>query len=229
MTRNEMNLVNMFKSVDLFLTENHEELKAYKPIMDFHESLQLRLMKIDDRSEIQATGTKVQTGLKLNEKTELDRLMLKVSDAMSAEAAATNDLELKLVADWPKSLLNRLREGDYHVKVLQVYKAALAIADKLAQWGVTLEEIESLNTLNTSRQKRTPEIRNVKVVSAQASTELRDHVATQNTDIKETLDKLMKPFSTLKPTLYGHYTNARKVVDRSATQSKPEDDTTPKN
>jgi hypothetical protein len=225
MTRNEMNLVNMFKSVDVFLTENHEAVKVFNPIIELHQRLQAELVEIDDRSEIQANGTKVQTGLKQNEKTELDRIMLKVSDAMSAEAAATNDLELKLVADWPKSLLNRLREGDYHIKVVQVYKAASAIAEKLTKWGVTADEIESLNTLNISRQKRTPDIRNVKVISKQASTELRERIANQNTEIKETLDKLMKPFSTLNPTLYGQYTNARIVVDRSATQTKPKDDT----
>jgi hypothetical protein len=225
MTRNEMNLVNMFKSVDVFLTENHEALKTFNPIIEFHERLQAELVEIDDRTEIQANGTKVQTGLKQNEKTKLDRIMIKVSDAMGAEAAATNDMELKLVADWPKSLLNRLREGDYHVKVVQVYKAASAIADKLERWGVTAEEIESLNTLIISRQKRTPDIRNVRVISKQASTELHERIANQNTEIKEILDKLMKPFSTLNPTLYGHYTNARIVVDKSATQAKPKDDT----
>ena len=225
MTRNEMNLVNMFKTVDGFLTTNHELLTEYPAIIAAHEHLQGEIVTIEELTEIQAQDTKVQTGLKGNEKEELDGVMIKVSDAMAAEAAATNDQELKMIADWPKSLLNRLREGDYHVKVQQVYKAALPLATKLAKWNVTLEEIESLNTLSTSLQKRTPDIRNVKVVSKQASTELHERISLQNTELKETLDKLMKPFSNINPTLHGQYTNARIVIDKSATQAKPKDET----
>ena len=157
---------------------------------------------------------------------ELDRLMIKVSDAMSAVAAATNDMELKLVANWPKSLLNRLREGDYHIKVQQVYKAALPLADKLLVWGVSADEIESLDTLSSSLQKRSPDIRNVKVVSKQASTELRDMVASLQLEVKDTLDKLMKPLNSLNPTLYGEYSNARTIVDKAATQTKAKEEAT---
>ena len=226
MTRNEMNLVNMFKTVDWFLDTNKELLKGYQPIIESHGRLKQGLLVLNDLSEAQAKDTKVQTELKSNEKDELDRTMIKVSDAMSAVAAATNNQELKLIANWPKSLLSRLREGDYHIKVQQIYKAALPLASQLLVWGVSAEEIEALNTLSSSFQKRTPDIRNVKVVSKQASTELRSKVAELNLEVKDTLDKLLKPFSNLNPTLYGQYTNARSIVEKAATQTKPKDDTT---
>jgi hypothetical protein len=226
MTRNEMNLVNMFKTVDWFLDTNKELLKGYQPIIESHGRLKQGLLVLNDLSEAQAKDTKVQTELKSNEKDELDRTMIKVSDAMSAVAAASNNQELKLIANWPKSLLSRLREGDYHIKVQQIYKAALPLASQLLVWGVSAEEIEALNTLSSSFQKRTPDIRNVKVVSKQASTELRSKVAELNMEVKDTLDKLLKPFSNLNPTLYGQYTNARSIVEKAATQAKPKDDTT---
>lgn len=226
MNRKEMNLVNMFRTVDLFMDVNNELLKTYNPIIESHNRLKQGVLFIDNLFEKQATDTKVQTGLKSNEKLELDRIMIKVSDAMSAVAAATNDMELKLVANWPKSLLSRLREGDYHIKAQQVYKAALPLADKLLVWGVSADEIESLNTLSTSFQKRIPDIRNVKVVSKQASTELRDMVASLQLEVKDTLDKLMKPLNGLNPTLYGEYINARTIVDKAATQSKAKEEAT---
>ena len=229
MTRNEMNLVNMFKTVDWFLAVNQNLLSDYPAILVAQSHLQSEIAIIDDLTETQAQGTKVQTGLKSNEKVELDGVMIKVSNAMGAEAAATNNQELKLIADWPKSLLNRLREGDYHVKVQQVYKVALPLAIQLSKWGVTLQEIESLNTLSDSLQKRTPDIRNVKVVSKQASTELRERISLQNTELKDTLDKLMKPLSGINPTLYGQYTNARIVIDKSASQSKSKEEITTAN
>src|ERR1035437_2078474 len=197
MTREEENLVNMFRTTDTFLDTNNDILKEYAPIITTHTRLKNRLVGINQLFEIQTNSTKVQTGLKKNEKKELDRIMIKVSDAMSAEGAATDNKELIMIATWPKSLLNRLREGLYHVKVQQVYKAALPLASKLAVWGVTLREIELLNTLSTSLQQRTPDIQNVKVVSKQASTELREKIVLQNNDIKESLDKLMKPLSNI--------------------------------
>ena len=226
MTRTEENLVNMFRTTDTFLDTNNDSLKEYAPIIATHESLKSRLVVINELVEIQAQDTKVQTGLKANEKVELDRVMIKVSDAMGAEAAATNNQELKMIAEWPKSLLNRLREADYHLKAQQVYKAALPLAAKLAKWAVTLEEIESLNTLSGSLQQRTPDIRNVKVISKQASTELHEKIALQNSELKETMDKLIKPLSNINPTLYGQYLNARTVIDRNASQSKTKNDTT---
>ena len=131
MTRNEMNLVNMFEAVDWFLASNVELLKGYQPIVESHDRITQGLGVIEGLSEAQSTDTKVQTKLKNSEKKALDEKMIKVSDAMSAVAAATNNQELKLIADWPRSLVNRLRENDYYIKVQQVYKAALPLAGDL--------------------------------------------------------------------------------------------------
>lgn len=224
MTRKEMNVVNMLKATELFLTTNNELLKTYEPIIASHTRIKQGLGVIDGLFEAQAKDTLVQTGLKVSEKVELDQYMIKVSDAMCAVAASTNDLELKLIANWPKSLLNRLREGDYHIKVQQVYKAALKLVNELKVWGVTIEDIEMLNILSTSLQKRSPSIRNVKVVSKQASTELHEQVVILQSEIKDTLDKLMKPIGLINPTLYGQYTNARSIMEIAATQVKPKEE-----
>lgn len=226
MTRNEMNLVNMFKAVEWFLTANEELLKVYQSIVESHARITQGLAVIDGLSEAQSADTKVQTGLKNNEKKVLDQRMIKVSDAMSAVAAATNNQELKLIADWPRSLVNRLREGDYYIKAQQIYKAALPLASELAVWGASLRDIESLNILSASMKQRTPERRNTEVVSKQASTELRGNISDLNKELKDTTDKLLKPFATLNPTLFGQYSNARLVMDVAATQKPKEDDST---
>ena len=219
-----MNLVNMFKAVNWFLTANEELLRGYQPIVDSHARITQGLGVIDGLSEAQSANTKVQTGLKNSEKKTLDQILIKVSDAIGAVAAATNNEELKLIAAWPKSLLNRMREGDYYIKVIQVYKAALPLANELQVWGVTMEDIEGLNTHSTSLQQRTPDRRNTVVVSKQASTELHSTVADLNQELKNTTDKLLKPFATLNPTLFGQYSNARLVLDVAATQKPKEDD-----
>ena len=218
MTRKEMNLLNMFKSTDLFLTANKDLLKNFEPIIASGGRIKTGIDVIETLSEKQAKDTKVHTELKVNEKDVLDKLTLKVSTAMSAVAAATNNVELKLVSDLKKSNLIRMRENDYFIKVQSVYKSALPLAAQLVVWGVTADDIEALNTMSNSLQKRTPDIRNVKVVTKQSTAELKQKVAEINLEIKDTLDKLMKPMNVLNPTLYGQYTNARKILDKAATQ-----------
>ena len=226
MTRNEMNLVNMFKAVDWFLASNIELLKGYQPIVESHTRITQGLGVIDGLFETQSTDTKAQTKIKNNEKKVLDEKMIKVSDAIGAVAAATNDEALKVIADWPRSQVNRLREGNYYIKAQQIYKAAIPLASKLEVWSVSMDDIEALNTLSASLKQRTPDRRNTVGASKQASTELRSNIATLNKELKDTLDKLMKPFATINPTLYGQYSNARTVVDLAATQKPKEDDST---
>ena len=64
MTRNEMNLVNMFKTVDRYFLNNIDFFRAYTPILESHARIQQGLGIIDGLSETQSTDTKVQTGLK---------------------------------------------------------------------------------------------------------------------------------------------------------------------
>lgn len=219
-----MNLVNMFKAVDWFLASNIELLRAYQPIVESHTRITQGLGIIDGLSEAQSADTKVQTKLKNSEKKVLDKTMIKVSDAIGAVAAATNNEALKVITDWPKSLVNRLREGDYYIKAQQIYKAALPLASELGVWGVTMEDIEALNTLSASMKQRTPDRRNTVGATKQASTELRGTIADLNKELKNTTDKLLKPFATLNPTLFGQYCNARLVLDVAATQKPKEDD-----
>ncbi len=225
MTRKEMNLVSMFKTTDLFLTTNNEAIKNYESVVQSHLKIKTGISDIEALSGTQSIGTKVQTELKTNEKTDLDTIVIKVTNAMSAEAAATNNVELKIKASLTKSTLLRLRQIDYHNKIQAIYKAALPIADKLAVWGVTMEDIEALNEKSNSYINRTPDIRNVRVVSKQASADMKKKIYATYDEIKLTLDNLMKPFSSLNPTLYGQYLNARAVVDIAATQKpKPKEE-----
>lgn len=220
MNRKEVNLFNMFRATDQFLETNKAALAGFNPIIASHNRIKAGNAVIDNLSKTQAIGTKVKSGLKKLEKEELDTIAYKVTDALTALAASTNDPELRMIALLEKSTLKRLREVDYNIKIQAIYKAALPYADKLAMWGVTMEDVEALNTKSTSYVLRTPDIRNVQVITKQASTEIHKKVIEIRDEIQDTLDALMKPFNTLNPTLYGQYINARTIVEIAATQSK---------
>lgn len=215
----------MFRASDQFLTTNNAALISFQPIIESHLRIKAGIEQIDDLSKTQAIDTKVKSEMKKLEKAELDAIAYRVADAMSALAAATNDPELRMVAALEKSTLKRLREVDYNIKIQAIYKAALPITNKLIVWGITEEDIEALNTKSISLVQRSPDIRNVKVITKQASTEIHNKVIEIRDEIQGTLDALMKPFNTLNPTLYGQYINARTIVEIAATQTKKTDNT----
>lgn len=220
MNRKELNLLDMFKSLDVFLSNNGEVLAEFLPITTSHIKLKATIVDIDNLSRTQAKDTKTASTIKAEEKIILDETILKVTAAMAAIAAQESNTELRLIAAIEKTTLRRLRQNDYKIKVEIIYKTALTIKEKLKVWGVTDEDLEILSQKSDGIVNSTPDIRNMKVVSKQATTEIREKVNAQLADLRATLDLYMKPFKSMNPTLYGQYLNARQVLDKSATQKK---------
>ena len=225
MNRKEINLFNMSRATEQLIENNYETLKAYPPVIDSYNRIKSLNVLIDELHKKQSVGTKVKSELKSIEKDELDVLTFKIADATKAYAVSINNTELKILATLEKSTLQRLRQINYYVKIQAIYNAALPVADKLAMWGVTPEDVELLNTKSISYKSRTPEIRNSMAVTKQASTDIKSQIMKVKDEIQNTLDPLMKPFSTLQPTLYGQYQNARKIVETAASQAKKNGET----
>lgn len=220
MNRKEMNSLNMFKSLEVFLTDNSALLASYEPIVTIHNKLKLAVADIEALGKTQSIDTKTQSALKAELKESLDENVLKVTAAMSAIAAEKNDTKLRIVSNVEKSHLTRLREADYGIKIKKIYEAALPLVTELAKWGVTQDDVDFLAESANDLITRSPAIRNTRVVTKQASVEIKLKISDTNSLIKLNLDALMKPFKTLNPTLYGQYTNARKILDIAARQHK---------
>ena len=220
MNRKEMNYLNMFKSLEVFLTDNAALLTSYEPIVTIHNKLKLAITDIESLGKTQSTDTKTQSALKAELKESLDENVLKVTAAMSAIAAQRNDTELRMVSDVEKSHLTRLREADYAIKIQKIYEAALPLVAELAKWGVTEDDINLLAENVCDFDTRTPAIRNTKVVTKQASAEVKQKITDTNNLLKLNLDALMKPFKTINPTFYGQYMNARQVLEVAARQHR---------
>ena len=223
MTRTDLNSLNMFKAVELFYFTNDEALAPFEVIKNAGSQIKLMVAEIDDLSKTQSQNTKVETGLKNIERDELNDILDKVIAALGAEAVATQNNELRLSVITNKSDIKRLREADYKIRVDWVYATALPLAVKLVKWGVTAPEIEMLNTKAASFAGRSTVMRNKTAVTKQASTEIKEKIAALSTYLRNDVDTLMAPFATLNPTLYGQYKNARKIVEKAATQAKKPD------
>ena len=223
MTRADLNLLNMFRAVDLFFTKNGEAIATFIPIKNAGAQIKLMVAGIDDLSKTQSQNNKVETGLKNIERVELNNTLDKVIAAIGAEAVATQNSTLRLTVNTYKADIKRLREADFIIRVDAVYALALPLAAKLEAWGVTAADLQLLNSKAASFAGRTTVMRNKTAVTKQASTEIKEKTAALNAYLRNDVDALMEPFAALNPTLYGQYKNARKVVDKAATQTKKPD------
>lgn len=228
MTRTDLNSLNMFKAVELFYSANNEALAPFDAIKNVGVQIKLYVAEIDDLSKIQSQNTKVESGLKNMERGEVDEILDKVIAALGAEAVATQNNALRLSINTDKADIKRLREADFKVRVDAIYKNALPLSANLEKWGVTASDIEMLNTKATSFAGRSSVMRNKTAVTKQASTEIKEKVSALSAYLRNDVDVLMAPFATLNPTLYGQYKNARKVIDKAATQAKKPDTDTEK-
>jgi len=224
MNRKELNELSMLKSVREFLNLNEDALKTYAPIVQAKVRLNADIEEIELLGETQATDTKSEFAIKTYEKQELNANVLKVSAALTAVAASTSDLKLRAVSDIDKTALNRLREGDYNIRVKAIVAAARPIVEQLAVWGVTPADLDAIEDKSGNLMKKIPALHNKKIITKQASVDLKQKLSDTKKDLTDTLDALMLPFQTLNPTLHAQYKSARKLVSLSATHKKPEEE-----
>jgi hypothetical protein len=226
MTRNEQNQFTMMQSVHQFLTINELFFSNNSSLMAVYKQLKVQIDEIDTHSQVQAGNTKADSALKLQNKENIIETVLKVLAGMGAHGASINDTRLKMASNVKISELRRLRDADFVIKIRAIYEIALPIAIELGVWGVEKTDIDSLDRSPNEYMQKSPGIRNVKAKTVQATTDLKLAFDTTNTLIKSTLDPMMLPFKTLKPTFHGEYLIARAIIDLSAsrTKEKPKND-----
>lgn len=213
MNRVEMNQFNMMQSVDQFFTSNQSLISSNPAIVAVCNKLKSLISDINSESKIQAVSTKAGSAVKADLKSSIIDTVLKVAAGMAAHAASTADTRLKIAADITRSELKKMRDADLLIKTHAIHEAALPLVTELAIWGVTKADIDALISIADEYSTQSPDIRNLKVKTVQATTDLKAKFDETNTLIKSTLDPMMLPFKNLNPTFHGEYLNARTIMN----------------
>lgn len=216
MNRNEINLFDMLQSVDEFLTQNASLIQNQPALVSAYTQLHSINEEIFNLNQRQSVSTTTETALKSNQKKEMIQILLKVAGAMAAHAAATDDIKLRLTVTLSEWELKNMRENDLVIKAKAIYDAALPLAAQIASWGVTQAELDLLGVDFTEFKQKTPDIRNMKVQSTQATATLKEKLDEGKTLLKEKIDAMMLPFKSSNPAFYGEYSNTRAIVGRAA-------------
>ena len=216
MNRKEINLSDMLQSVDQFLNKNVTQFQNQTALMLSHTQLHVINGEIFSLSQLQAVDTTVDTKLKGNQKTELIQVVMKVSAVLIAHAAATDNTKLKLSAGASEWELKNMRENDLVIKAKAIYDLALPLLDKLIPWGITQADLDLLGTDYAEFKQKTPENRNQRAQSTQATATLKEKLHEGKTLVKEKIDPMMLTFKALNPSFYAEFVVASTIVDRAA-------------
>lgn len=220
MTRKEINLLNMLKSLVQFFAENPTLLTDKPALKTTVDKLKAFIAEVEALEQAQAIDSKADTALKGETKTTLINAMLKVLAGVAAHAAATNDTRLKMAADVSEYELKKMRDNNLITESRATYELALPLAAELKVWHVEQAHIDALDTNSAAFEAKDPAIKNIKARSSQATAEIKAKLDESYDFVKDTLDAMMLPVKIVNPTVYGHYQNARTIINTAGAHSK---------
>lgn len=220
MTRDQINLLSMLKSVVQFFNENPTLLTGKTALQDALDKLKAYIHEIELLEQEQAKNAKADTALKGETKVALINAILKVFAGIAAHAAATNDTSLKMAVDVSENDLNKLRDNNLIVEAHAAYELALPLAADIAVWEVTQADIDALDTHSAAFDAKDPAIKNIKARSTQATKDMKVKLDKAYNFTKGTLDPMMLPVKMSNPTVYGQYQNARTIINTAGGRSK---------
>lgn len=220
MTRKSINLLSMLKSVVQFYAENPTLLTDKPALQAALEKLKAFIHQIELLEQEQAKNTKAETALKGETKVTLINAILKVLGGVAAHAAATNDTRLKMEADVTEYELKKMRDNSLILEAHAAHELATDIAAELVIWNVTQADIDAIDTNSAAFDAKDPAIKNIKARSAQATADIKAKLDEAYNFTKDSVDAMMLPFKISNPTAYGHYQNARTIINTAGGHSK---------
>jgi len=220
MTRKEINLLSMLKSIVQFYNENPLLISDKPALQAAVEKLKAYIAEVEALEQAQIKDSKADTALKGETKADLINAMLKVYAGVAAHGAATNDTRLKMAADVTERELKKMRGSDLIAEARALYELAVPIAPQLIIWHVMQADIEALDTNSAAFDAKDPAIKNIKARSAKATTDIKAKLNEAYDFTKDSLDAMMLPFKIVNPLAYGHYQNAREIIHLAGAHSK---------
>jgi len=212
MTRKEINLLSMLKSIVQFYNENPLLISDKPALQAAVEKLKAYIAEVEALEQAQIKDSKADTALKGETKADLINAMLKVYAGVAAHGAATNDTRLKMAADVTERELKKMRGSDLIAEARALYELAVPIAPQLIIWHVMQADIEALDTNSAAFDAKDPAIKNIKARSAQATADIKAKLDEAYNFTKDSLDAMMLPFKSVNPVAYGHYQKARDII-----------------
>lgn len=209
----QINKSRMFGATAQVLDNNLPLFEAMTELAAAHQQLKEKMILIDRHRQVQEVNN---TGLTRNKGTlreEMTTLLLRLSSALTAHAATTNDQVLQAKVAYSLSDLKKSSDRILGDIAVLVNGLAAATAADLQIYFVGPEELTKFDRLTNEFKAALP-LRRVATNITKASTSNLSEVFREIDDLLKTkVDLLLKPFKFTQPNFFKEYKNARTLVN----------------
>lgn len=220
MNRKELNQLAMLEGVLAFLKENMQALGSNPAIAAKIAKLEEIVNAIRDLLQVQMMTTKAATLPKKELEAALKAGIGKVCDALLAFGTETDQPELITIGAISESEIRNMRDSNLVDKARLVAEAAESVTDSLAAYFVSATDIADLKEKGAAFRTALTAKTLITAQTKESTAAIKTKLAEGRSLLKDELDKLMRPFKTGNPTLFGIYTNARAIYDIPASRKK---------
>jgi len=213
MTGLQINKSRMYYASTQVLDDNVHLFEHMAELAAAHQQLKGKMLLIDRHRQVQEVNNAGLTRNKESLREELTTLLLRVSTALTAYAAATNDQVLLAKAGYSGSDLNKSSDRILCDIAVLINSLAAASADALQTYFVGPEELAQFDKLTNDFKSVLPLRRAASSVSKVSTSNISEVFHEIDMLLKTKLDLLLKPFRFTQPDFFQAYKNARALVN----------------
>jgi hypothetical protein len=209
----QINKSRMYHASTQVLDDNLHLFEKMAELAAAHQQLKVKMDQIDRHRQVQEVKNSGLTRTKETLREELTTLLLRVSAALTAQAAATGDQVLQAKAAYSSSDLNKTSDRILCDIAVLINSLAAVSADALQTWFVGPDELAQFNKLTDEFKSVLPLRRAASSVSKVSTSNISEVFHEIDALLRNKLDLLIKPFRFTQPDFYMAYKNARALVN----------------
>ncbi len=227
MTREDLNRVDMFNTVESLMGKNQLTWSVVPAIAITVTDLKAGLAAIGDSVRKQQAPTGGARDEKASVRLSFEEKILEVADQLSALAAKNQDATLGAAVELTLSTLDKLEVDVLEQTGKRLSGLGTANLAALADYGITAADLTELDTL-TAKFHDVKNAPRVAISGRAGETETQPALVANVTSLlRNRLDKQMTKFKKSHPEFFASYRSARVIVDRGGSGGGPTTPVTP--
>jgi hypothetical protein len=221
MRKHQENSYTTYEALDIWFDVNKTKLALIAALVRFIaefktllDSIKLSKGKVDDT-------TVGKTQVKYDAEDALVALMLQVGSALYSYATDIDDAALRQKSNFSKTALRRMRDMELVAAGNALYTAALAVVDKLADFGITTDILSSLKDAVDAYENAVGEQGSGVSQHTTAINSIAETFRAIDRLLTEKIDPLMLSMEKDNPVLYREYKQTRMVKELGILHKTP--------
>jgi hypothetical protein len=213
MTKREENIFSMYNAVDSLLTSSSDAVSSIPVLQNAHDEFTNLLSQIEAKNNEYINMTAGKTDDKDDKEETMINSAMRTASALSVYGRINSLPDMTSRNSIAISTFKRMRDNDLLGKAKQIHSDAAGIADQLADYGITPEDLTAFNDAISAYESAMDSKESSfaeRSAARQALSELFDDA---DSVLKDKLDNMMELFANSNSEFYNQYQSARVIKD----------------